>query len=80
MSFPYRHNDVVLARVPSGRIYYVKIQSVSNARKECIAQFDDGSVSPVNWSNIFDGKYYTGNLKYWTFIRLYFNRVDFIMI
>ena len=56
-SFPYSPNDVVLARVASGCIYYVKIKSVCQAKKECVAQFDDGSVAPVDWSNIFDGEY-----------------------
>ncbi|XP_063675381.1 mucin-2-like [Bolinopsis microptera] len=54
MSFPYHINDVVLARVPNGKIYYTKIRSISLARKECVAEFDDGSVAAVDWINIFD--------------------------
>ena len=56
MSFPYLINDVVLARVPNGRIYYTKIRSISLARKECVTEFDDGSIATVDWTNIFDGR------------------------
>ncbi|KAL5265167.1 hypothetical protein ACHWQZ_G006048 [Mnemiopsis leidyi] len=54
MSFPYLINDVVLARVPNGKIYYTKIRSISLARKECVTEFDDGSIATVDWTNIFD--------------------------
>ena len=55
MSFPYRVNDVVLARVPNGNIYYTKLKSISHANKECVAEFDVGSIATVDWTNIFDG-------------------------
>ena len=58
MSFPYLINDVVLARVPNGKIYYTKIKSISLARKECVAEFDDGSLATVDWTNIFDGRFH----------------------
>ena len=57
MSFPYLINDVVLARVPNGKIYYTKIRSISLARKECVTEFDDGSIATVDWTNIFDGRW-----------------------
>ena len=55
MSFPYQNGDIILARVPNGKIYYVKIVTVSSARKEVRALFDDGSISCISWQNVFDG-------------------------